>query len=233
MPKNYAKKYYKQKYRGKSRGRKKTTAMKLYKPLPLNGRPPNQVVKMRYSQLINFPYSLASASFHVFRANSIFDPDHSGTGHQPMGHDQWAQFYNHYRVLGSKIRVDYLNEDTAQPALVGCFLDDDATTTATFKSDHIIETGRGRWKTVSSVAPSTGKPLVLKYSAKRFHNAVDVKDRNDLKATFGTNPSEQAYYIVWGQDVTGAGTSSPAVLYLQVTIDYIVSLEEWKDLPSS
>lgn len=33
-----------------------------------------------------------------FRLNSIFDPDLSGVGHQPLGYDQYALMYHQYRV---------------------------------------------------------------------------------------------------------------------------------------
>ena len=39
---------------------------------------------------------------HVFRLNSIFDPDFTGVGHQPGFHDQWANLYNQYRVTSAE-----------------------------------------------------------------------------------------------------------------------------------
>lgn len=38
-------------------------------------------------------------------ANGIFKPDIGGIGHQPYGHDEMAVFFDHYRVLRSKIRI--------------------------------------------------------------------------------------------------------------------------------
>lgn len=34
----------------------------------------------------------------AFRLNSLYDPDVTFTGHQPYGFDQWATFYQKYRV---------------------------------------------------------------------------------------------------------------------------------------
>lgn len=43
-----------------------------------------------------------TTQWYTFRLNSIFDPDLTSTGHQPVGHDQMALFYNYYRVLSVK-----------------------------------------------------------------------------------------------------------------------------------
>jgi len=41
----------------------------------------------------------------VFRANSLYDPNYTGGGHQPNGFDQLIAAYNHFTVISSKIRV--------------------------------------------------------------------------------------------------------------------------------
>jgi len=40
----------------------------------------------------------------LFRMNSIFDPDYTGTGHQPFFRDMWASQYDYYTV----IQCDYV-----------------------------------------------------------------------------------------------------------------------------
>ncbi len=51
---------------------------------------------------------------YVYRANSVFDPDLTGTGHQPMGFDQLAALYNRYRVTAVKYSITIANL-TAEP----------------------------------------------------------------------------------------------------------------------
>ena len=53
--------------------------------------------------------STGSVAFntHTFRANSVFDPDWTGAGHQPTRFDQLAALYQRYEVLKSKIRVQF------------------------------------------------------------------------------------------------------------------------------
>lgn len=42
---------------------------------------------------------------YVWRMNSLYDPDQTGTGHQPMAHDQWATLYKKYRVQAVKVTM--------------------------------------------------------------------------------------------------------------------------------
>lgn len=60
-------------------------------------------VTLKYSELLSFSSSAFSPNDSLFNLNSIFDPYRTGTGHQPMGHDQWATFYGRYRVDGCTV----------------------------------------------------------------------------------------------------------------------------------
>lgn len=70
------------------------------------------------SKLVRFPYTDSAYSvsltalnnytaLHVFRGNSLFDPDYTGVGVQPYQYDQLCNdtSYTNYRVAGSSIRV--------------------------------------------------------------------------------------------------------------------------------
>lgn len=43
----------------------------------------------------------------IFRLNSIFDPQWSLGGHQPMFTDNWALLYSYYRVIGFKYDIKF------------------------------------------------------------------------------------------------------------------------------
>nr|QKI29027.1 Cap [Kummerowia striata CRESS virus] len=45
----------------------------------------------------------------VFRANSIYDPDYTGSGHQPYFRDTWASMYDYYSVLACKYTIRMYN----------------------------------------------------------------------------------------------------------------------------
>ena len=49
------------------------------------------------------PYS------QLWRVTSIFDPDYTGTGHQPFGRDLWASMYNYYSVIKCDYELHIMN----------------------------------------------------------------------------------------------------------------------------
>ena len=56
---------------------------------------PNSInVRLRYSDVITLTSTAGSLSKHVFRSNSLFDPDFTGVGHQPMYYDQLGALYS-------------------------------------------------------------------------------------------------------------------------------------------
>jgi hypothetical protein len=68
--------------------------------------PDRYVTHLAYSLPGDLTVSNATSGQHIFAGNSCFDPDMTLTGHQPMGFDQLAAFYNKYRVYKSAIKVE-------------------------------------------------------------------------------------------------------------------------------
>jgi len=54
--------------------------------------------EMKYVDLFLPTIAAGAVLDQVFRANSAFDPDRTGVGHQPRGFDQLTPQYNRYRV---------------------------------------------------------------------------------------------------------------------------------------
>lgn len=67
---------------------------------------PRYITRLHYAtQDIVLVSTAGSLADYSFRLNSLFDPDLTGIGHQPMGRDQLAQFYNRYRVFAASWKV--------------------------------------------------------------------------------------------------------------------------------
>lgn len=188
---------------------------------------------MRYVGIITLNAGSSATSIHAFRANSINDPDYSGTGHQPYAHDQLAALYTKYLVTGAKMTCT---------AITG------ATTGAT--ANQIVFAHSGPFATVSDIegvleqpdaemsvlgTVTGGQPnctLSRTYSAKGTHNLKDVYDEEGLQAVFGADPSLPAFFIV-GTAPTNFGVDDPAPIEVMVVIDYAVSCMQPKILGSS
>jgi len=74
----------------------------------LSAFPPFIRRTLRYAQSNVIDVANFGQGQQVFRANSLYDPDYTGTGHQPNGFDQLMVAYNHFTVLRATIRVRVL-----------------------------------------------------------------------------------------------------------------------------
>lgn len=57
------------------------------------------IVKLKYAETLEFNIAAGFANTQTYRMNSIFDPNFTGTGHQPYGRDQLVTLFNRYRVF--------------------------------------------------------------------------------------------------------------------------------------
>lgn len=72
--------------------------------------------KLRYVQ--QFTVTGAAFANRFFRGNSCYDPDQTGTGHQPMFFDQYIAVYGKYRVLASAVKIQVMNSGNASTYVV-------------------------------------------------------------------------------------------------------------------
>lgn len=174
--------------------------------------------------------TVSTVTSHFFSANGMYDPDITGTGHQPLFFDQYMAGYDHYTVIGSRIRVTPSNPSTADivPLAYGCIIDDNATFTYA-TTDAIVESNQGRYFKLAGPhnAPQTAysKSLTRKFSAKKFFGTKALIGQEEYKGSASTNPSEEAYFGVW---VGSIGNTDGGNLYLTCEIEYIAVLTEPK-----
>lgn len=192
--------------------------------------------KLRYNETVNVSTtSSGTTDWYAFSANSIYDPNVTGAGHQPMMHDQLADFWEKYVVIGSKITVrctaDQAGALAGTQQYVGIIVDDNNTLINPSPS-AIIENAKGTYKLMQQ-GPYTARnatTLSAKFSARKFFNVRNVKDNDQIGSSFGNNPANQAYFLIW----TASNFSSFAsTAVCDVTIDYIIACQEPKDLQQS
>lgn len=191
-----------------------------------SGMPYKRYVRMRYSTQIVVGSSLGAKAEYAFHCNSIFDPDVTGIGHQPLGHDEWANLYDKYRVVRSKITVQSVNSSTPSSIITLLKTDDLTGTAGSCSAD--IEQGRTTWRVQGNTAAQQAVTLKSSFNVKREFPNLDKDDT--LTGTFGANPGEGKYWIVALQAVDSASTVSSPML---VTIDYYVELTVPKILTQS
>lgn len=95
---------------GKGRGTKKILAPRFVNPFTRD----YELVQLKYRQNISLNPNVdtigaGGANTWEFRFNSLFDPDQTGTGNQPMYFDNYAQLYGRYKVSFAKIKATVVN----------------------------------------------------------------------------------------------------------------------------
>jgi len=187
--------------------------------------PPKMFATLKYNELIQFdPTALADTNY-VFCANSIYDPNVTGTGHQPMGHDIYEQLYNHYRVLSSTIKITVVPNETsiAGAAVCGIQLSDDGVGPTAINT--MIEERNARYRYITYNSVNT---------VKHYFNVHKVYPYNFQATTaqFGSNPGEMHYFIVFVGPIF-PGTLNPGNFSVNVEIKYNCMFWENKDLGES
>jgi hypothetical protein len=63
--------------------------------------------ELHYSDFFDFNTTIGAVVYQKFRANSLYDPDETGTGHQPLYFDSLAALYSKYRVTSIKYSLRF------------------------------------------------------------------------------------------------------------------------------
>jgi hypothetical protein len=74
-------------------------------------------VILKYEEVVSST-GVAGASNFLFNLNSLFDPNRTGTGHQPQYFDIWKQIYNRYRVIEAHIEISTYGTASQEITLV-------------------------------------------------------------------------------------------------------------------
>lgn len=153
-----------------------------------------------------------SVGTYVFSANGMYDPNITGTGHQPMGFDQIMLSYNHYVARHAKIQVLFRNTSTTYPVVV---LSRCAAATAVTDQQRILEEGN-YVKTALLPAGVQGctKILALDMNIAKFGGVDDLLDRDDYQGDTAANPVEQSYFHiqVFTEDFTTATVNFEVII---------------------
>lgn len=214
--------------------------------VPLNGVQNSEIVKLRYVEQLHIPGGSGTHN-HRFRCNSLYDPNYSSTGHQPMGFDELAARYNHYMVLGARIKITSVAAGTAStdgdaPSWV--MVSTTANPTQVYANfTSVLESkpfGQQKKMYVSNYAPWNQSPdkndqkvLSAYYDPKKMFGLTKatLRANEDLKALVNTNPQEDAIWQIQAFPVATNGTRDG--IHLLIEIDYTAVFTEPKQIPSS
>lgn len=194
------------------------------------GFPERALMRHTYCEKFTILNGAAALGQYDFSANGMYDPNITGTGHQPVYFDQMAALYNHYTVISSKITVIWIAPGpVTQPISCTVFQNDDTTLVSTTNmSANLEQTNAISVPSVIGVGSTGTVTQTAWYSAKRTWGPGFLQN-SALSATTGSNPAEGSYFTLV-YEVNGGVASS---MIASVTIEYLAEWRELKDIAQS
>lgn len=178
--------------------------------------PPRIRKTLRYSTTCSLTAtSGAVATPQIFRANDLFDPDFSGTGHQPMGFDQLMVWYNHFCVVRSKIICTFRCTTATSPTVC---LRVDGASSALSVIDRIVEFGGCMTDTISRVGVyGSNKTMSMEVDMPKIQGVSISAVTADptLRGDAATSPTEVTYFHLTMWDTTAATGSCEVDVVLE------------------
>ncbi len=187
--------------------------------------------RMRYSEpnLRITPSAGGIAGVHLFSANGLWDPNVTGTGHQPGGWDQLIGLYQHGTVIGAKLTATFTNKNPNDPYI--CGVEVDGNTTVTRDIREYIEQGTCKFASVGGVNTGSNSQVTMTYNLNpnKFLGLRNPLDNSNLRNTVSSNPTEQVYFIIFAANQDNLDIVNSEV-FVAVDIEYQVVFTEPKHL---
>uniref|UniRef100_UPI004047167E hypothetical protein n=1 Tax=Flavobacterium sp. TaxID=239 RepID=UPI004047167E len=152
----------------------------------------NIVLRYHESFVLN-PGTAGLPSSYVFRSNSTYDPDVTGTGHQPRGYDQIMAMYQFIAVREAQIEVWFIPRDGA-PVIVS--INSNGSTQFNPTRNDMMENKTSVFATAGGISASDPSYLTLR--VKPWQLAGTKISENDYKHPVGSNPVISQFFNVIG-----------------------------------
>lgn len=181
----------------------------------------SKVVTMRYQEQFSIDSTLGGVvpGTYVFCANGLYDPNTTGTGHQPRGFDQLMAMYRRYEVLESLLEVWADPADLNNSHLIALSVRSTLTPPAT--RDDMLE---HRTCMIKAVAGSDGGPSVTYQKiAVNPGEFLGMKNDDTTRGDSAGNPISSVYFHV---STIPLPSAEGGVIHCQARLTYKVKLSE-------
>lgn len=214
--------------------------LRLRQSAGLNTTMRNMVFPKTWKRAFNYvekitidPGAGGTNSHHYFSCNSLYDPNRTGTGHQPLGFDELVGVaYDHFVVTKATLTATFVSDSTsvAVPSICGVSIRDTSSGAASDPTTD-IERGDCEWTVVGPVTSGNNAVTIKKTidPIKWLGRKGPLSDP-DLKGSSAANPSEECFFCLFA---AGTGADDPPALDVIVSIVYEAVLIEPKALTQS
>lgn len=158
-----------------------------------------------------------------FNLNSMFDPDLTNVGHQPMGRDQMITLYNRYRVDKVKVTVQWTKMTDSVQGFHAMIANNDSATLTQTPSNIMEQPFQLSGNT--SYANGGSKTSFVQSKTFNLHSVTGVtktkyKIDDQYQALSTASPSEVIILHLMAGDVLGASTYACTAL---VKLEYFTT----------
>lgn len=213
--------------RFKRRALKKQVRNRVSVPIGL-GFPKRMVITHKYCEQLRLDTgAMGTLAVYSWNCNSLYDPNSSGVGHQPLYFDQVAALYDHYVVIGSRatFRVAKVDGTTSAPTTVGVYINDDSSAITPLTT--VMEQSQGTHRILTTANPNVR--FTKKWSAKKAYGG-SILSNTELQGTPTASPFDVQTFMFFVDSSTGAALTTVQV---DVEIRYIAVWKELKDIAGS
>lgn len=175
--------------------------------------PQRYICKMKYAETI----VTSALGEYRMNLNSIFDPNRSGVGHQPYGHDTLQTLYNRYRVISCGYRIQAVQTSTGAPIQLGVLPSNEQLTFTTIS--ELKENPRAKYVTVSPGAPAVYLSGKVYLPSLVGRNKAQYMADDRYQAEYGASPVENAILNIKSQTIGDVDSSFTCNVLLEYTVE--------------
>lgn len=161
--------------------------------------------------------------------SSIYDPQASSGGHQPLWCDQLEAVYSKYRVHGIKYKIKCCNTNTNQ---LGWMYVLQSTTQYTFPTNTNTNTLSERRLCQRKSVTTTTNPAIIKgympVGRPWGLSKQEMKADEDFEASMGVNPIKMAFLNLMFESM-----NTSAIFNVEVELKYLVEFHYRKEIAGS
>lgn len=228
---------FRRRFRARPRARKVRRAIfrkkwaKFTKKLNINhkqqliglGLPKTCFMTHKYVEQIQMTSTTGGYTAYKFRANDLYDPNFTSTGHQPYYYDTMQALYTNFTVLGSRIKVTVVQAaNNNVSGIMTLLMNPYSANPADTDPVNLAERNLGTYKVLSG--GNAGQALVKLYSTFSLKKQTNKYQANDPDYQGSSaSPTKGFFYVL---DFKAMDTSTNIVNVI-VEIEYFT---KWSGL---
>lgn len=159
----------------------------------------------------------------LFCVNSLYDPNFTGTGHQPNGFAQLSALYGSYQVVACEVTARFSLASVDMLAIVGTRAVGSPSSSGV-TSDFVCEYANYASRVLTNNGVNSQiefKVSVPPWIPMGYTKQQYLFDRGNTGSTISTNPSAQSYFVLNVGSLNGtSGQTCAAQVVMLFTADF-------------